>query len=86
MKFKYGLIIPYLYLKISNVVLFNIDYSHSKYNKVISPETKYMRLMEAIEETQRKFLRARRKGETLRVGIRQSKISSKDGRKWKNIN
>ncbi len=41
-----------------------IDKSNYKFNKVISPETKYMHLMEAIEEVQRKFLLARLKGET----------------------
>ena len=48
---------------------------------VISPETKYMHLMEALEEAQRNFLRARAKGETFRLdGVGQSKISSI---KWK---
>ena len=58
-----------------------IDKSNFRFNIVISPETKYMHLMEAVEEAQRNFLRTRRKGETFRLdGVGQSKISSI---KWK---
>lgn len=58
-----------------------IDKSNFRFNIVISSETKYMHLMEAVEEAQRNFLRARRKGETFRRdGVGQSKISSI---KWK---
>jgi hypothetical protein len=58
-----------------------IDKSSFKFNRVISPETKYMYLMEAIEEVQLKFLLARFKGETITISEKgQSKISSK---RWK---
>ncbi|MCZ3364895.1 MULTISPECIES: hypothetical protein [Methanobacterium] len=59
-----------------------IDKSGFKLNRVISPETKYMHLMEAVQEAELRFLLASLKGETFRVsGKGQSKISSK---KWKN--
>ncbi len=55
-----------------------IDKSDFKLNKVISPETKYMHLMEAIREAELRFLLASLKGETFHVsGKGQSKISSK---------
>lgn len=58
-----------------------IDKSGFRFNIVISPETKYMHLMEAIEEAQLRFLLARCKGETIILsGKGQSKISSK---RWK---
>lgn len=58
-----------------------IDKSGFRFNRVISPETKYMHLMEAIEEAKLKFLLARLKGETItKSGKGQSKISSK---RWK---
>ena len=58
-----------------------IDKSDFTFNNVISPETKYMHLMEAIEEVQLRFLLARLKGEIITIfGVGQSKISSK---RWK---
>ncbi len=57
------------------------DITCYRYNNVISPETKYIHLMEAIQETEPRFLLASWKGETFHVsGNGQSKISSK---KWK---
>jgi len=54
------------------------DRTHYRYNDAISPETKYMHLMEAIEEAKLMFLLARIKGRTFTVSsIVQSKISSK---------
>ena len=53
-----------------------IDKSNFRFNIVISPETKYMHLMEALEEARRNFLRAKRKVKFLdlmvwdRVGFR----------------
>lgn len=58
-----------------------IDKSNFKFNNVISLETRYMHLMEAVEEAWGNFLRARRKGETFRLdGVGQSRILSI---KWK---
>jgi len=55
-----------------------IDKSGFKLNRVISPETKYMHLMEAVQEAELRFLLASLKGETFHVSGRgQSKISSK---------
>ncbi len=52
-----------------------------RYNNVISAETKYMHLIEAIQEAELRFLLASLRGETFHVSGRgQSKISSK---KWK---
>ena len=60
-----------------------IDKSGFKLNRVISPETKYMHIIEAIQEAELRFLLASLKGETFHVsGNGQSKISSK---KWKRI-
>ena len=60
-----------------------IDKSGFKLNRVISPETKYMHLIGAIQEAELRFLLASLKGETFHVsGKGQSKISSK---KWKKI-
>lgn len=57
-----------------------IDKSGFKLNKVISPETRYMHIMEAIQEAELRFLLASLKGETFHVsGKGQSRISSK---KW----
>ncbi|MGF7118629.1 hypothetical protein [Methanobacterium oryzae] len=58
-----------------------IDKSNFRFNKVISPETKYMHLMEALEEAQRNFLRVRRKGETFRLDRKCQ--SSLICRRWK---
>ena len=44
-----------------------IDKSAYKLNRVISPETKYMHLMEAIQEVKLRFLLASLKGETFHV-------------------
>ncbi|WP_176720260.1 MULTISPECIES: hypothetical protein [Methanobacterium] len=44
-----------------------IDKSGFKLNRVISPETKYMHLMEAIQEAELRFLLASLKGETFHV-------------------
>lgn len=50
---------------------------NARLNHRVTPEIKYMHIMEAIEEAQRNFLRARHKGETFRLdGTGQSKISS----------
>ncbi len=58
-----------------------IDKSDFKLNRVISPETKYMHLMEVVQEAELRFLLVSLKGETFHVSGRvQSKISSK---KWK---
>ena len=58
-----------------------IDKSGFKFNRVIYGETKYMRLMEAIEEAQLIFLIARLKSEIFTIsGLCQPKISSK---RWK---
>ena len=58
-----------------------IDMSGFILNRVISVETRYMQLMEAIQEAELRFLLASLKGETFHVsGMGQSKISSK---KWK---
>lgn len=58
------------------------DRTYYRYNKVISPETRYMHLMEAVQEAELNFLLASLKGETFHIsGKGQSKISSK---KWKN--
>ena len=58
-----------------------IDKSGFKLNRVISPETKYMHLMEAVQEAELRFLTPSLKGETFHVsGKGQSKISSK---RWK---
>ena len=55
-----------------------IDKSGFKLNRVISPETKYIHIMEAIQEAELRFLLASLKGETFHVsGKGQSKISSK---------
>ena len=55
-----------------------IDKSVFKLNRVISPETKYMHLMEAVREAELRFLLASLKGETFHVsGKVQSKILSK---------
>ncbi len=57
-----------------------IDKSGFKLNRVISPETKYMHIIDAIHEAELRFLLASLKGETFHVsGKGQSKISSK---KW----
>lgn len=55
-----------------------IDKNGFTFNNVISPETKYIHLMEAIEEAQLRFLLAKLKGETITIsGKGQSKVSSK---------
>ena len=55
-----------------------IDKSGFKLNRVISPETKYMHIMEAIQEAELRFLLASLKGEIFHVsGKSKSKISSK---------
>ena len=60
-----------------------IDKSGFKLNKVISFETKYIHLMEAVHEAELRFLLASLKGETFHIsGKGQSKISSK---KWKKL-
>ena len=60
-----------------------IDKSGFKLNRVISPETKYMHLMEAVQEAELRFLLASLKGETFHVfGRSQSKISSKRWKIW----
>ncbi len=57
------------------------DRTYNRYNKVISPETRYIHLMEAVQEAELRFLLASLCGETFHVyGMGQSKISSK---KWK---
>lgn len=56
------------------------DRTYYRYNNVISPETKYIHLMEAIQEVELRFLLASLRGETFHIsGKGQSKISSK---KW----
>ncbi|MGB9980224.1 hypothetical protein [Methanobacterium sp.] len=58
-----------------------IDKIGFKFNRVISPETKYMHLMEAVQEAELRFLLLSLKCETFHVyGKGQSKISSK---RWK---
>ena len=55
-----------------------IDKSGFKLNRIISPETKYIHLMEAIREAELRFLLASLKSETFHIsGKGQSKISSK---------
>ena len=55
-----------------------IDKSDFKFNRVISPETKYMHLMEAIREAELRFLLASLKSETFTLSSRdKSRISSK---------
>ncbi|MGF7118021.1 hypothetical protein [Methanobacterium oryzae] len=50
-------------------------------NHRVTPEIKYMHLMEAFEEAQLRFLLARYKGETIRQdGQGQSRLIS---RRWK---
>ena len=51
-----------------------IDKSAYKLNRVISPETKYMHLMEAIQEVKLRFLLASLKGETFHVSGNMEKI------------
>jgi len=56
------------------------DRTYYRYNQVISPETKYIHLMEAVQEAELRFLLASFKGETFHIsGKGQAKISSK---KW----
>ena len=54
------------------------DRTYYRYNKVISLETRFIHLMEAVEEAQLRFLLASLKGETFHISGRgQAKISSK---------
>ena len=58
-----------------------IDKSGFRFNRAITPETKYMHIMEAIEEAQLRFSLASLKVETFTIsGKGQSKVSSK---RWK---
>ena len=58
-----------------------IDKSGFRLNRVISPETGYMHLMEAIEEAELRFLLASLKGETFHVCERVSlRFQVKGGR------
>ncbi len=57
------------------------DRTYYKYNNIISPETRYIHLMKAVQEVELRFLLASLNDETFHVsGGGQSKISSK---KWK---
>lgn len=54
------------------------DRTYCRYNKVISPETRYIHLIEAVQEAELRFLLASSKGETFHIsGKGQAKISSK---------
>ena len=65
----------------TRILNYMADRTYYRYNKVISPETKYIHLMEAVEEAQLNFLLASLKGETFNIsGKGQAKISSK---RWK---
>ena len=44
-----------------------IDKSNYRFNKVVSTETRFMHLIEVLEDAGMNFLRARRKGETFRL-------------------
>ena len=57
------------------------DRTYYRYNHVISPEKKFIHLMEAIQEAELQFILTSLKGETFHVScMGQSKISSK---RWK---
>ena len=43
------------------------DRTYYRYNHVISPEKKFIHLMEAIQEAELQFILARLKGETLTI-------------------
>ena len=63
-----------------------IDKSGFKLNRVISPETKYIHFMEAVQEAELRFSLASLKDKTFYVsGKGQSKISSKrwEGPSWR---
>ena len=63
------------------ILKYMADITYYRYNNVISPETKYIHLIEAIQGVELSFLLASLKGETFHVsGHGQSKISSK---RWK---
>ena len=57
------------------------DRTYYRYNHVISPETRFIHLMEAIEEAQLNLLLASLKGETFTIRVKVSlRYQVKDGK------